>query len=170
MKSISPAAIAVILAFLVTAPAVAADPIVGKARIVTGDIIEINRQRIHLFGIAAPAPDQTCTARGARWSCGQNATFALSAIVERQWVHCARAPAAPAERITAVCRLAGANGPDIGAAMVRQGWALADRRVSAAYVREEDAARQAKAGLWVGEFVAPWDWRPRAPLNGGGTQ
>ena len=87
MKSISPAAIAVILAFLVTAPAVAADPIVGKARIVTGDIIEINRQRIHLFGIAAPAPDQTCTARGARWSCGQNATFALSAIVERQCVH-----------------------------------------------------------------------------------
>jgi endonuclease YncB( thermonuclease family) len=170
MQSFSPAAIAAILAFLVSVPAVAADTIVGKARIVTGDIIEINRERIHLFGIAAPAPAQTCMAKGARWSCGQNATFALSAIVERQWVHCARTGAAPAERTTAVCRLAGANGPDIGAAMVRQGWALADRRVSTAYVREEDAARRAKAGLWVGEFVPPWDWRPRAPLNGATTQ
>lgn len=170
MKSTSPAAIAAILAFLVAAPAGAADPIVGKARILTGDIIEINRQRIHLFGIAAPAPRQTCTAKGARWSCGQNATFALSAIVERQWVHCARTGAAPAERTTAVCRLAGANGPDIGAAMVRQGWALADRRVSTAYVREENSARRAKIGLWVGEFVPPWDRRPPTPLNGNRTE
>ena len=170
MNSFFPAAVAAILAFLVPVPAAAADPIVGKARIVTGNIIEINRQRIHLFGIAAPAPAQTCTAKGTRWSCGQNATFALSAIVERQWVHCARNYAGSAERSIAVCRLAGANGPDIGAAMVRQGWALADRRVSTAYVREEDAARRAKAGLWVGEFVPPWDWRPRAPLNGATTQ
>jgi endonuclease YncB( thermonuclease family) len=161
MNSISRIAIAPILALLTLAPAAAADPIIGKARIVTGDIIEINRQQIHIYGIAAPGPEQTCTAKGLPWACGQNATFALSAIVERQWVHCARKYPEPAERTIAVCRLAGANGPDIGAAMVRQGWALAYRPLSNAYVREEDAARKAKVGLWVGEFVSPWS--PKRP-------
>lgn len=163
MKSIFRTAMVPILIILALATAAAAEPIIGKARIVTGDIIEINRQQIHLYGIAAPAPEQTCIVKGARWSCGQNATFALSAIVERQWVYCARKYSEPAERTIAVCRLAGANGPDIGAAMVRQGWALAYRPLTNAYVREEDAARKAKIGLWVGEFVSPWSTKPGKP-------
>lgn len=154
-----PAVLLPILAGLVPAAANAAQPVVGKARILTGDLIEINRQQIRLFGISAPAPGQTCTARGASWACGQNATFALSAIVERQWVYCRRKSRDDTGRIVAVCRLAGNNGPDIGAAMVRQGWALAYPPRSAAYAAEERAARKAKSGLWVGQFVTPWDWR-----------
>jgi endonuclease YncB( thermonuclease family) len=50
----------------------------------------------------------------------------------------------------AVCRLAGTNGPDINAALVRQGWAMADRRAPAPYLAEEKAARAAKVGIWVG--------------------
>ena len=73
-------------------PAAAAEAIVGKARVIGGDIIEIDRQQIRLFGIDAPATAQTCTAAGRAWSCGQNADFALSAIVERQWVYCAPKP------------------------------------------------------------------------------
>tara|TARA_R110000868_G_scaffold28525_8_gene106932 strand:- start:20470 stop:20982 length:513 start_codon:yes stop_codon:yes gene_type:complete len=141
-------------------PAAAAEAIVGKARVIGGDIIEIDRQQIRLFGIDAPATAQTCTAAGRAWSCGQNADFALSAIVERQWVYCAPKPGTLDGRVLAVCRLAGGNGPDIGAAMVRQGWALAYRPQSNVYAPEEQAARRAKAGLWVGEFTLPWEWRP----------
>ena len=43
--------------------------------------------------------------------------------------------------------------------MVRQGWALAYRRYSKDYVDEEAAARQARVGMWRGEFVPPWEWR-----------
>ena len=50
----------------------------------------------------------------------------------------------------AVCRLAGTNGPDINAALVRQGWAMADRRAPAPDLAEEKAARAAKVGIWVG--------------------
>ena len=43
--------------------------------------------------------------------------------------------------------------------MVLNGWALAYRRYSTAYVLHEDGARLAKAGMWQGAFVPPWDWR-----------
>lgn len=125
--------------------------IVGKARIIDGDTIEISGRQIDLFGIDAPETGQFCDAGGRKWACGQNATFGLSAIVERQWVHCHPKGAGPGGRIAGVCRLAGANGPDINAAMVRQGWAQADRHAPAPYLAEEKAARAAKAGIWVGE-------------------
>ena len=56
----------------------------------------------------------------------------------------------------AVCR---ADGEDLNAWMVSEGWALAYRRYSEAYVDEEAGAESARAGLWRGEFVPPWDWR-----------
>ena len=40
-----------------------------------------------------------------------------------------------------------------------QGWAVAYRRYSHAYVELESAARAAARGVWAGEFVMPWDWR-----------
>ena len=127
--------------------------IVGKARIIDGDTIEIAGTQIDLFGIDAPETAQFCEAAGRKWACGQNATFGLSAIIERQWVHCQpKTPDNPG-RVTAVCRLAGADGPDINAAMVRQGWAMADRRAPAPYLAAEKAARAAKAGIWVGSGV-----------------
>jgi hypothetical protein len=45
--------------------------------------------------------------------------------------------------------------------MVRQGWALAFRRSSDAYIGEEDGAREEQRGIWSGAFIAPWDWRHR---------
>lgn len=129
---------------------VAPRSIVGKAQIVDGNTIEVGGQRINLFGIDAPAPGQFCDAGGKKWPCGQNAVFGLSAIVERQWVHCQARSPATAKVVTAVCRLAGADGPDINAAMVRQGWARADGRMPA-YLSEEKTARAAKAGIWAGQ-------------------
>ena len=45
--------------------------------------------------------------------------------------------------------------------LVRNGWALAFRRYSTAFIQDEDYARERKAGLWAGAFIAPWDWRHR---------
>ena len=33
------------------------------------------------------------------------------------------------------------------------------RRYSTTYVPHEDGARVARAGMWQGSFVPPWDWR-----------
>ena len=43
--------------------------------------------------------------------------------------------------------------------MVEQGWALAYRKYSEDYVRQEAAAKASKAGVWAGEFVEPGEWR-----------
>jgi hypothetical protein len=45
--------------------------------------------------------------------------------------------------------------------MVRSGWALSFVRYSHAYDADEVAARENRAGLWSGSFIAPWDWRHR---------
>src|SRR5207244_2774943 len=44
---------------------------------------------------------------------------------------------------------------DLNAWMVRQGWALAYRHYSTAYVADEDAAHLAGAGIWRRTFDAP---------------
>ena len=46
--------------------------------------------------------------------------------------------------------------------MVRQGRALAFVRYSHVYEQDEILARDAQVGLWVGAFIAPWDWRNRS--------
>jgi endonuclease YncB( thermonuclease family) len=38
---------------------------------------------------------------------------------------------------------------------VSQGWALAYRQYSTAYIDQEDAARTANLGIWRGTFTAP---------------
>jgi hypothetical protein len=53
------------------------------------------------------------------------------------------------------------DGEDIQKWMVRNGWALSYVRVSHDYDDDEKAAREAKAGMWQGAFIAPWDWRAR---------
>src|ERR1035441_6786642 len=53
------------------------------------------------------------------------------------------------------------DGEDIQKWMVKNGWALSYARFSHDYDADEKAAREAKAGMWQGAFIAPWDWRVR---------
>ncbi len=50
-------------------------------------------------------------------------------------------------------------GEDLEEWMVSQGLALAYRRYSLDYVDQEANAQAARRGIWVGEFVMPWEWR-----------
>jgi endonuclease YncB( thermonuclease family) len=43
--------------------------------------------------------------------------------------------------------------------MVKSGWALAYRKYSNDYIKEEEEAKKKKIGLWAGEFIPPWKWR-----------
>ena len=42
---------------------------------------------------------------------------------------------------------------------MEEGLALAYRQYSKDYVLAEKTARNAKKGLWQGDFIKPWDWR-----------
>ena len=130
--------------------------VAGRARVIDGDTIEVQSARIRLFGIDAPESAQSCREGNRRWSCGAQATRALSGRIDGRSVACEERDQDRYGRIVAVCHY---DGQDVNAWMVHQGWAMAYRRYSTAYVDQEAAAKRAKRGLWRGDFVPPWDWR-----------
>ena len=134
----------------------------GRARVIDGDTIEVNGDRIRLHGIDAPESAQTCVAESKRWQCGRHATRVLDDRIAGRAVDCEQRDRDRYGRIVAVCRL---GGGDLNAWMVAEGWALAYRRYSSAYVAQEAAAKAARRGLWRGDFVAPWDWRAGGRLQ-----
>ncbi len=146
------AAVLVLFAF----PALAWADITGKVRIIDGDTLEVGGKRVRLFGIDAPEAKQRCTAEGKEWRCGEEATFALAYETAEHWLTCKEKDRDRYGRIVAVCYMGPHN---LNALMVRKGWALAYRRYSTDYVGEEAEARAARAGIWRGEFMAPWEWR-----------
>ena len=123
---------------------------------IDGDTIEIHGQRVRLFGIDAPESRQTCEADRQIYRCGQKAALALADRIGQQTVACQQRDIDRYGRIVAICS---ASGEDLNAWLVSQGWALAYRHYSTAYVGDEDAARTAPLGIWSGTFTAPWDWR-----------
>ena len=128
----------------------------GRASVSDGDSLEIAGQRVRLHGIDAPEWKQRCTADSRQWRCGVAATRALKKRIGGEAVTCTPRDRDRYGRIVAVCR---AGGVDLNAWMVAQGWALAYRRYSTAYVDEERAAQAAERGVWRGRLVAPWEWR-----------
>ena len=110
----------------------------------------------------APEGVQTCLADGERWPCGRQATQALAGLIDGRGVACDQRDRDAYGRVVAVCRR---EGLDVNAWLVENGWALAYRRHSRAYIKEESAAKAARLGVWRGEFVAPWDWRQTEWLN-----
>ena len=138
-------------------PQAPAEPtLTGVPRIIDGDTIRIGNTRIRLHGIDAPEAKQTCTAGGKEWRCGQEATNALVGVIGGHWVACSQRDVDRYGRIVAVCR---AGHVDLNAWMVGEGWAVAYKRFSMDYVRDQGEAKRHKAGMWRGEFVMPSDWR-----------
>ena len=140
------------------APATA-EVIRGEAVVVDGDGIEIAGVKIRLFGIDAPETGQYCKrADGTRWRCGQYATVALDRLVSGKEVGCEVKTTDSYGRPVAVCHL---GELDLAAEQARNGWAVAYRRYSPAYVDAEDQAKKNDAGMWQGRFEMPWDYRAR---------
>jgi endonuclease YncB( thermonuclease family) len=141
------------------APAFSAE-ISGVPRIVDGDTVEISTKKIRLHGIDAPETDQLCLdAKGEKWACGIAARDALATFSRNRPWSCDVSGEDRYGRSLASCSVAGEN---INQWMVRHGWALAFVKYSDRYLDDEPKARDQKAGLWSGAFIAPWGWRSRS--------
>jgi endonuclease YncB( thermonuclease family) len=140
-------------------PSACASPpesISGHAKVIDGDSLEIGETRIRLHAIDAFEGRQTCRRDGAEWNCGAEAAALLRRLVGGGEITCAKTDIDSYGRTVAICRKAEV---DLGAEMVRAGYALAYRQYGNDYVEEEKEARAARRGAWSGEFVAPWDER-----------
>ncbi|MFD2031335.1 thermonuclease family protein [Ancylobacter dichloromethanicus] len=100
---------------------------------------------------------RACGEGAKEWPCGAEARAALEALVARGAVSCRPVDEDRYGRAVSVCSV---DGADIGAALVRQGWAVA---LGLAYRAEERAAQAAGAGIWSGRFERPAEWRARHP-------
>jgi endonuclease YncB( thermonuclease family) len=133
--------------------------VTGAAKIRDGDQLTIGTTRIRLAGIDAPSLDQLClNPKGERWTCGVAARDELIRHVgDNPWTcHVQRTDRRG--RTVARCEV---DGEDVQKWLVKSGWALSYVRFAHDYDADEKAAREAKAGLWAGAFIAPWDWRVR---------
>lgn len=133
--------------------------IVGVPKFRDADQVVIGVVRVRLAGIIGPALDQLClNPKGERWTCGSAARDALIKFSgDKSW-SCTPTRTDRFGRSVAKCLV---DGQDVSKWMVGNGWALAYVQFSKDYEADEKAARDAKAGLWAGAFIAPWDWRVR---------
>lgn len=129
----------------------------ARVGVVDGDTLSMGSERLRIHGIDAPEMAQTCERPGGRYACGEAARTAMAGILGRGVVACQHLDTDQYRRRIVRCH--DDQGRDIGAELVRQGWALAFTRYATDYAAQEAAARGARRGLWVGRFDAPWDWR-----------
>ncbi len=131
----------------------------ARVGVVDGDTLTMGNERLRIHGIDAPEMAQTCERQAGRYACGEAARTAMAGILGRGVVACQHLDTDQYRRRIVRCH--DDQGRDIGAELVRQGWALAFTRYATDYVPQEAAARAARRGLWEGRFDAPWDWRAR---------
>lgn len=136
----------------------AADQFTGVPRVVDGDTLAFDGQRVRIRGIDAPESAQTCVRTGVEELCGAQAAAALGRMLAGREVTCASDERDDHGRPIAVCRV---GTIDIGSWMVAAGQAVAFVKYRRDYVAIEASARQQHIGIWGTTFEMPWDYRHR---------
>jgi endonuclease YncB( thermonuclease family) len=109
-------------------------------RVTDGDTVELDGQRVRLWGIDAPELHQRCP---DRWLAGIETTRTMRALVKGYTVTCENRGRDRYGRMIGLCR---AGGADLSAAMVRAGMAWAFVRYSRDYVEQERVAEREHLG------------------------
>lgn len=126
--------------------------------IIDGDTIDVDGVRYRINGIDAPEVGQKCGSPNGEWPCGQEAVRRMAQLAEGKITQCDPISKDGYGRTIATCFV---NGVDIGAEMVRTGYAWAFVKYSDVYVPEEQRARLVKIGIWQGDAQPPWEFRAK---------
>ena len=129
----------------------------SSLKIIDGDTIILNSEKIRFYGIDTPEIKQTCTDNyGHTYLCGVKAKLELEKIIGSKKVSCIKKIKDRYKRSISICYV---DENDINSLMVKRGWALAYKKYSKKYVKDEAIAKLNNAGMWSGKFIAPWKWR-----------
>ena len=142
--------------------------IYGTPKIIDGDTVHINNKKIRLEGIDAPEIKQQCKKPFLKisifigyqfsksYSCGVISKKKLIDKIENSKIRCISSSKDRYKRYLATCYKENIN---LNKWMVRNGHAVAYKRYSKDYVRDEEYAKENKLGLWEGSFIIPEKWR-----------
>ena len=140
---------------------------VPLAHVIDGDSLRVRQDgralTIRLTGIDAVEYRQPCGSPPAAWACGHDARTALAKLVGAGPLHCELGAKDAYRRTLATCRTHPfPDGVDLGAEMVRLGWAVS---IDDTYAVEQAEAEAKRRGIWRGDFTPPAEWRADANLN-----
>jgi endonuclease YncB( thermonuclease family) len=127
-----------------------------ELKVVDGDTIHINGEKIRFTGIDTPELKQTCIKEGIENPCGVTAKQILINKIGNNTVECISEGKDQYKRILAECFV---NNESLSSYLVRSGYAFAYRKYSKNFIPDEDYARINKLGMWSMEFDYPWDYR-----------
>ena len=125
-------------------------------KIVDGDTIHLNGEKIRFTGIDTPELKQSCLKEGIKDLCGVMAKQILIDKIGNNNVECISEGKDQYKRTLAECFV---NNESLSSYLVRSGYAFAYRRYSKKFVADEDYARMNKIGMWSMKFDYPWDFR-----------
>jgi len=125
-------------------------------RVVDGDTIHLNGEKIRFTGIDTPELKQTCIKEGVINPCGVIAKEILIKKINDNKVECISNGKDQYKRTLAECFV---NGESLSSYLVRSGYGFAYRKYSKKFILDEDYAKANKIGMWSMKFDYPWDYR-----------
>ena len=125
-------------------------------KIVDGDTIELNGEKIRFSGIDTPELKQTCMSDDQKVFCGKFVKMLLIKKIGNETPKCIREGKDVYKRTLAECFI---NGESLSAFLVRSGYAFAYRKYSKKFIEDEEFAKENKFGMWSMEFEYPWNFR-----------
>ena len=130
----------------------------NEVKIIDGDTIHLNGEKIRFTGIDTPELKQTCTKNNEVIYCGIKARKLLIKKIGKNKVQCVREGKDKYKRTLAECFV---NKVSLSSFLVRNGYAFAYRRYSKKFISDEDFARTNNLGMWSMNFEYPWDYRKK---------
>ena len=125
-------------------------------RVVDGDTIVLNGEKIRFSGIDTPELKQTCMNGDEKVFCGKSAKTLLIKKIGNETPKCISEGKDAYKRTLAECYV---NGESLSAFLVRSGYAFAYRKYSKKFIKDEEFAKENKLGMWSMKFKYPWDFR-----------
>ena len=129
-----------------------------EIKIIDGDTIHLNNEKIRFTGIDTPELKQTCNKNSEIINCGIEAKQLLIDKIGNDKVTCIREGKDQYKRTLAECFV---NDLSLSRFLVREGYAFAYRKYSKKFINDEDFARKNNIGMWSMKFEYPWDWRKK---------
>ena len=125
-------------------------------KVIDGDTIVLNGEKIRFSGIDTPELKQTCIDKDKEVFCGVSAKMLLIEKIGNETPECISEGKDIYKRTLAECFI---DGESLSSFLVRSGYAFAYRKYSKKFVEDEEFARTNKFGLWSMKFQYPWDFR-----------
>ena len=129
-----------------------------EIKIIDGDTIHLNNEKIRFTGIDTPELKQTCNKNNEIIYCGIQARQLLINKIGKNKVNCVKEGKDQYKRTLAECFV---NDLSLSKFLVREGYAFAYRKYSKKFISDENFAKKNNIGMWSMNFEYPWDWRKK---------